>query len=248
MNISLDPNLFKQIGLDSGSLTMLGAVVHSFGEPGEYRGVLYRGTESEAVFYITADKNSPVAQVNIDLAMLDKAVTDECKSTQGRHEPGSHYIVNPKGYVVFHVSSGEGGYAVRIMRGEEEGQKTFDSRKLEEGDSFSAIVIRPGTYSITNLTTKAKGEAVVAYPTIGKKAYRPVDPMRIECTHEAIEPKRIKLQPGQGMLYLFKTPSRIKIELLKPDDGPGHPCESITTGWKKTLLPKEQSRKSIKTD
>ena len=80
MNMTFDRNLFTQIGLDSGSLTMLGTVVHSFGEPGEYRGSVRRGKEGAAVFYISVDKNSPVAQVNIDLAALTNppAATSKC--------------------------------------------------------------------------------------------------------------------------------------------------------------------------
>ena len=40
MNLTFDRNLFTQIGLDSASLTMLGTIVHSFPQPGEYRGVV----------------------------------------------------------------------------------------------------------------------------------------------------------------------------------------------------------------
>ncbi len=46
MKMTFDQNLFTQIGLDSGSLTMLGGVTHRFLEPGQYRGVVYRGKES----------------------------------------------------------------------------------------------------------------------------------------------------------------------------------------------------------
>lgn len=60
----------------------------------------------------------------------------------------------------------------------------------------------------------------MSYPKIGKTAYRPPGPIKVECTREAIEPRRVELQPGQGVLYNFKAPSRIKIELLKADDGP----------------------------
>ena len=49
MNMTFDRNLFTQIGLDSGSLTMLGAVIHSFRKPGEYRGSVR--TEGEGYEY-----------------------------------------------------------------------------------------------------------------------------------------------------------------------------------------------------
>ena len=50
MNVTFDPHLFTQIGLDSGSLTMLGTVVHSFAQPGEYRCVVHEGPDVKASF------------------------------------------------------------------------------------------------------------------------------------------------------------------------------------------------------
>ena len=70
MNVTFDRNLFMQIGLDSGSLTMLGTIVHSFAQPGEYRGVVHEGAQVKAVFTISSDKSSANAQASIDLASL----------------------------------------------------------------------------------------------------------------------------------------------------------------------------------
>ena len=70
MNVTFDRNLFAQIGLDSGSLTMLGTIVHSFSQPGEYRGVVHEGAQVKAVFTISSDKSSANAQASIDLTSL----------------------------------------------------------------------------------------------------------------------------------------------------------------------------------
>jgi len=235
MNMSLDRNFFNQIGLDSAALTMLGTITHTFREAGEYRGVVRRTTGPEAAFYISADKNSSVAQVNIDLATLAHGTGGEpkcgCSAAQNR------FVVHPKGYVLFHVSGGQGGYSVHVRKAEEDPNvKIFDSRELQEGDVFSAVILRPGTYSVTNLLTKAKGEITVSYPTVGKRPYRPPGPLVVECTAKAIESGKVKLQPGQGLNFQLKVPSRIKIELLKPDDGPKRPRETEIGGWKKTTL------------
>lgn len=228
MSTPIDRNIFLQIGLDSGSLTILGAIIHNFPETGEYRGVLYRGTEIEGTFYIKVDKNSPVAQANIDLTKISQVKTEPSKCCPEHQDPRINFIVNPKGYVVFHVSSGSGGYHVNVKKIEEDPRKNlFDSRKLDQRDIFSAIILRPGTYSVTNLLTKAKGEIIVSYPKIGKTAYHPPAPIRVECSRETFEPTRVELQPGQGILYYFKVPSRIKIELLKPDDGPSKKAEPV---------------------
>ena len=156
MNLTFDQNLFTQTGLDSGLLTILGSVIHSFGEPGEYRGSVHKAGGEQAVFYLTVDKNSPAAHVNIDLATLREyagATQKECcgDGTENR------FTVNPRGYVVFHVSGGSGGFSVHVRRAEEDPKtQVFNSQELGEGDIFSASIIRPGTYSVVNQLAKGK--------------------------------------------------------------------------------------------
>jgi hypothetical protein len=249
MRTTFDQNLFTQIGLDSGSLTMLASVVHTFPEPGEYRGAVHLGEKVESVFYIKADKNSPVAQVNIDLGSLTASPTTapsaDCCCDEGNKKTGSAFVVNPKGYAVFHVSSGAGGCYVHVRKADEDPkQKIFDSRKLEEGDIYSAVILRPGCYSVTNtLTRVAAGELIVHYPSVGKTGYRPPPAVRIEVGENGFQPNRIEVYPGQGLSFHFKQPSRIKIELVKPDDGPKAGGESFRAGWKKTSLPRPAQAK-----
>jgi hypothetical protein len=236
MSMTFDRNLFSQIGLDSGSLTMLSAVIHSFREPGEYRGTVGTEEEGRAVFYVSVDKDSPAAQVNIDLSALVQPADTE--KDCGCEERKNRFSVNPKGYAVFHVSGGAGGYHVHLRRARENAdEKVFDSRELDDGDIFSAVILRPGTYSVTNAHAKARAEIVVPYPQVGKTPYRPPAPVRVQATRGHFEPRRIELQPGQGLLFECKTPSRIKIELEKPDDGPGLPREPAARGWRKSSLP-----------
>jgi hypothetical protein len=235
MTTGFDWSVFTQIGLDSGSLTRLGAVVHSFGEPGEYRGSVRQGAESKAVFYISVDKNSSVAQVNIDLAGLSNPPTTGSKCCGDVRPVENRFTVHPKGYAVFQVSSGSGGFDVLVRKAvEDPAQKTFDSRQLNDGDIFSGVILRPGTYSVTNSVTKATADAIVSYPKIGKTAYRPPPPIRVQCTREGFQPKRIELQPAQGLIFDCKAPSRIKIELTKADDGPGPRPEPADSAGKKS--------------
>jgi len=246
MKPTFDPNLFLQIGLDSASLTMMGSIVHTFTEPGSYRGALHRGPEVRANFYITADKTSPVAQATIDLTALDAAAHPAdgdkgeccCPKTGDGPAGGNRFTLNPRGYTLFHVSGGVGGYWVSVRKIDAaQTDRGYDSRALSPGDIFSATIIRPGTYSMTNVSTNASGEIVVSYPVIGEKAYRPPNPIRIDCGPQSFEPAKIALQPGQGMLFQAKVPSHIVIKLLKPDDGPPKPS-GITgrRGWKKPEL------------
>ncbi len=255
MKLTFDQNLFTQIGLDSGSLTMLGGVTHRFLEPGQYRGVVYRNGENLADFYVNVDKNSPVAQANIDLAAFEPTQAAAATSTTGSTcncqgesaKAGTKFEVNPKGYAVFHVSAGAGGYAVRVSKAAEDPkqQNPFDSRELKGDDIFSAVILRPGTYSATNtLGGKEKGKIIVGYPKIGKTAYRPSSPVKVACSERGFEPGKLELQPGQAILFHAAVPTRITLELTKADDGPADRAAHVRSGWKKAALPDKKKKKA----
>ncbi|MDP2663616.1 MAG: hypothetical protein Q8R28_23115, partial [Dehalococcoidia bacterium] len=187
-----------------------------------------------ARFQLAVDKESAAMQVDIDLATVNAAPREECPCKEGSGGGLRRYVVNPKGYVVFHVSRGPGGYAVRVARvaGEHQG-KPFDSRELQEGDLFAVTLIRPGAYSVSNLSNKARGEIVVAYPKAGKAPFSPPEAISIECTEKTLRPEKIRIEAAQGQVFRFKTPSRIRIELVKGDDGPGGPRPPKIAGWRK---------------
>ena len=212
----LDQNIFTQTNLDSAALTMLGAVLHCFGEPGAYRGVALRNGKAEAAFTLRVDPGCAASQVNIDLATLARRGRSSCR---GDSEPT--FTVHPKGYAIFHVSQGAGGYAVHVGSiADGPAPKVFDSRSLKAGDIFTATLMRPGTYRATNALNKTHAEIVVSYPTIGKTAYQPGPALSVECTGEGFSPKEIRLTPAQWQVFHCKTAAHLKIELVKPDDGP----------------------------
>jgi hypothetical protein len=216
----LNRDLIAQIGTDSGALTMLGVVIHRFREPGEYLGVADRGGRTGS-FRLTVDPASPAMQANVDLAALDsaRARNDDC-GCHADEPPHRHFVVNPEGWVVFHVSRGRVGYAVRVglTHGDE---PAFNSESLDGEDMFAVTLLRPGTYSVRNTTTGAVGEIVVEYPREpGKEPRPPGPPVEVTATEKILRPAKIAIRPGQGQLYRFRTPSRIAIELVTPDDGP----------------------------
>jgi hypothetical protein len=220
-----DRHLYTQIGLDSGALTMLGALVHSFEEQGEYRGTARRGDLPEATFQVSVDPNCAVAEVDIDLAVL-------VGEDEGCEDDARRFTVHPKGFAVFRVSKGSGGYWVNVRRADEDrAVKAYDSRRLEEGDIFSAMLLRPGRYSIANELSKARGEITVAYPTVGKTAYRPPAALNAQCG-DTIKPSAIRLKPAQGLNIHATADARIKIALVEPDDGPKSRSRASTRGSK----------------
>ena len=244
MKAYINHHLFTQTGVDSGSLTMHGAVVRNFPVPGQYSGTVFRGTRTVGHFQLSVQKDSPAMQVNIDLASLSPTASEGCGCKSMCHEKGRLFEASPKGYVVFHVSRGAGGYAVHVGPMEAEHKAaSFDSRELKEGDLFAATLIRPGTYSVMNINTKARGEIVVAYPAPGKELHRPPEAVSIECTENALKPSKVRIEAAQGQVYRFKVRSRIKIELVTPDDGAGGARPSRIPGWKKPAVAGGQAGK-----
>jgi hypothetical protein len=220
------PYLFAQTSLDSGALTLLGAVIHQFTEPGEYRGVTSTQGGTASTFYVTVAKEPGISQVNIDLAALGAAPVSPagctCGMAHGNPSQG-HFTLGAHGYAVFHVSGGPGGYAVRLGRAAAKPQaKDFDSTSLKGGDLFAATILRPGRYSVRNVAQSGAQpeELNVTYPPIGKEAYQPPPPLRIECTAAAFSAPPMQLTAPQGCLFVCGVPSRIKIELVKALDPP----------------------------
>lgn len=228
MNAGAQSYLFKQMGLDSGSLTMLGAIVHQFAEPGEYRGVSLQNNQRDAVFYLTVEERSAVNQVSVDLATLGRKPSEPsscCCKSGGAGE--QKFLLGAKGHAVFHVSGGPGGYSVHVGPAAEEPKpREFDSVELKGGDLFAATFLRPGVYSVRNLASKEKVAAAlelhVAYPRPGKTAYQPPQSIRIECVREGFRPSgRVELQAMQGCIFVCNVPARIKSELLRPYEPEG---------------------------
>lgn len=227
MDVTFDRHLFTQVGLDSGSLTMLGTLVHGFTEPGEYRCALHAGPDVKAVFIVHADPESPNAHATVDLAALAAGTPSAdageygCEGSPEKGTAIPRYVVNPRGHVSFRVGSGAGQFYVHARRTASPAEdKGYDTRAMAEGDSFAAILLRPGTYAMTNALAKAKGEIVVDYPPLKERHYRPAEPVRVVCDARGFSPASIRVGPGQGVVFESHTPSRIAIALSKADDGP----------------------------
>jgi hypothetical protein len=214
----IDPNI-AQIGLDSGALTMLGAVVRRFEEPGEYRGTVRRGDAIEKVFYLSVDKDSPVASADIDLAKLAGSRPQEAEMACCPRNGEARFCVNPRGYVVFRVSGGRGGYSVNLRRADpDEKTAVFNSTVLDGGANFSALVLQPGAYSVNNTQGKVRASLNVGYPPKPFSGYRPPQALRVEVSEHGFNPERIELMPAQGLIFDCRAPARIVIALERAGD------------------------------
>lgn len=226
MNAAAQAYLFKQTAVDSGSLTMLGTIVHQFAEPGDYRGVSLRDNQRDAVFYLKVEEGSAVNQVNIDLAALGNMAGEQASCDGGSAGGARTFLLGAKGHAVFHVSGGPGGYALHIGRSAQEpAPREFDSVELKGSDLFAATFLRPGIYSVRNLAakerTKAGLEIDVVYPRAGKTPYQPPPAVRIECVREGFRPGgKLELQAMQGCIFVCQVAARIKAELVRPHEPP----------------------------
>ena len=235
--------------VDSGSLGMPGMVIHRFDQPGDYQIRIYQGDRLDRTVRLKVNKGFTARQLNIDLAteqQMNKTRIGEgcpCKEEDDdhKHHPPRELELASQGHIVFYVSHGLGGHWVSVRMSAEKPVNSFDSRELGNGDIFVANLIRPGTYSLTNVLSNVKGNIVVSYPQVGKTRYTPPEPLTIDSIQTfAQEP--IKLQPGQGQIYRIKDKSRIKIQLVKPDDGPSEKPRHIR--WEKARSKPTTTQKS----
>lgn len=238
----INRNLIAQVNQDSGLLTSATTVVHRFGkgEHGEYNGVLYdRRAVAVGEFSISVggdepekderDEGSRTGQyfpmsVEVDLTSLHPAAASQGSPTSGWEEcacedegAGGALKVASEGYVVFKVPVGAaGGYAVELYKSAESGrgEKVFDSRALGRSDLLAVVLLRPGAYSVTNASNGKKADLKVAYP---EKPLGLIEPVKVTCG-STIRPDFISVQPTQGLVFSFETPSRVKIALVTPED------------------------------
>ena len=249
MRTSINRALFENVDRDSRTLSVLSTIIHRFTEPGLYSGSVEKSGREVGHFTVevkelmvgAASKGSgepvsptvacevPPTQVNVNLRELD--LSDQCN---GMKDGSRRYVVNKGGVVQFHVPSGTGGYSIRVTKGRDKEQKAvMDSNELGPDDLFTTLILRSGTYSITNEITKAKAKLIVTYPEEGKIPKRPT-PIEMECSDHGITPANVKIVPTQPLVFRFKVRSRIAIKMVEPDDGPkkAEPLAMRTTGRK----------------
>lgn len=220
MKGAINQQWLNQTSFDSGAPSGGATVIHRFDTPGEYRVRFVDGEETLAQTIVAvaahaADTGAGPGHVTLDLKKYARP------ASLGSTPPDrQRLVVRPQGYVSFTDSGQTKPFAVVAEAASGDGPR-FDSRRLGPGDIFALTLLRPGTYSLVNELAHAKGEITVEYPVVGKTPYRPPDPLAIDCTEHGFHPERIALKPAQGLIVHVKAAARIKIELTRPDDGPG---------------------------
>ena len=215
----MDRELFDQIGLDSGALTLLGNVVHQLDRPGIYRlSVQQSGGEvADAVLEVTDDADAE--QITVDLAGVDDSTDTKAERTGCCDESTTRHRMRPGGYVLFHVGSGPDAYAAVLgLLGDGGPEVVFDSRSLQRGDRFVATVLRPGRYVVSNLENGSNGVLEVAYPGREAPVELRAEPIEVSVADRGVDPAEVTTKPARPVVYVIQTAARMRIELQEPYD------------------------------
>ena len=210
--------LYIQVDLDSGALMMKCFIAHLLREPGLYHGTVMLGERFVAGFVIEVNETAEETQVTIDLSELHFGARGTAPN-----EVVKQFAVKTDGYVVLHVGQGEGGYHVLLRNTDDDRSTPWNSQQLDAGDIFSAVPLRPGSYTLSNVASErtVATRLVVTYPDPrenSKDRERPA-PVYASFKRRRFDPEAFTIEPGQGIVIATKDPARFTLTLDQPDDG-----------------------------
>jgi hypothetical protein len=204
MLATLKRQLFEATMFDSGALGLTTSVVHQFRAAGVYTASVRKdGRHMGSVTFEVSD-DATAMQLDIDLSKTQGSSgdTDCCCGSRD----GGSQSVSPKGYVVFHTTSGT-GWSVHIGEGK---QVTFDSTRLTKGDIFALTLLEPTRYKIENKRGTAKGSVEVSFNQADVKRLSELKPVSVT-VGKSFDPEHLKLISTQGLIFRIETDARIVI-------------------------------------
>lgn len=210
--------LYTQNDLDSGALMMKCFIGHRLPDTGLHHGTVMLGERFLAGFVVEVSDTADEAQATIDLSELHGSGRGTAPN-----EVVKRFRVKTSGYLVLHVANGEGGYHVLLQNTTTNRRTSWNSQVLESGDIFSAIPLRPGAYSLSNVAGERtiSTSLVVTYPdprNNRKDRPRPA-PVYASFHRRRFDPDTFTLRPGQGIVIATKDAARFTLTLEQPDDG-----------------------------
>lgn len=189
---------------------MLAMVLHQFSSPGRYRvSITNRGRVLKSV-YFDVDAKSEAMQLDIDLAGSTAWKDKACRAAIlcGQSEEEARLVVSPKGYVLFHASS---GYGYSAIVSDSLGRMVFNSTKLGNGDLFAVSLLEPGSYSMKNSVDSSLGVASVSLPEKMFGRLGELQTQYIDVSEKKLDPPRMELISSQGLVFRIKSQARIVI-------------------------------------
>ena len=208
-SIRLNHRLLTTSSFDSGALGLLAYVVHQF-PAGRYHVVVRREGQDAGSTYFLVDDSSTSMQLTIDLAAAAAPLRSAASPCASRKAAATDIpTVSPKGYVLFYVSGGSGGYSV-VAHEVNGAAPTYDSATLPAGDVFAVSLLEPATYSMANQAGKAKGKIQVTPVSEGTNPLA-LATQYVDVSADSFDPANVSVQSAQGLVFRVKAPARIVI-------------------------------------
>lgn len=204
MKLVIDRRILSLSTLDSGVITPMMAVAHRFKEPGRYEVQVLQGDDQVAGFSLVVDTGAPHDPVPIDLGDIQCPII----------------VVSPETQVLFRAPRAQSGYTVVVERTDAEGRSTlFDTRRLEGGDIFMAVLLRPGRYIATDeggtsceIAVTPPGKEMVRYiPSRKEGVISGGAPLSITYGPDGFRPGEVEARSFQSLTFMIEAPARIRI-------------------------------------
>jgi hypothetical protein len=209
MKATVNLQVLKTTKFDSGALGPLAMVLHQFPNTGHYQAAITQRSGAVTTIDFEVNETSVVTQLNIDLAQTIRSATANPKDCDCNHEKQIAMVISPKGYVLFHASSGN-GHSVTVSGSDS--KIVFDSTKLDDGDLFAVSLLEPTGYSMKNMLGSAAGDISVSLKSDMTKRLKTLETQYIDVMEKRFEPGRIELTSSQGLVFRIKGAARIVIE------------------------------------
>jgi hypothetical protein len=208
MQAKLNMKLLNTNSHDSGALGPLAMVVHTFSQPGRYSGLVLRRGQPVGEIAFVVDEKSEAMQLDFDLSLSDPRGANPASDCGCDGKTSAVASVSPKGYVLFHASTGA-GYSVTVNHAE--GKPVFDSTRLEDNDLFAVSLLEPTAYRLENVLSGAKGNIKVSFDEQIARSIRSLKTEYVDVRGKAFSKAQIALASTQGLVFRIVDTSRIVI-------------------------------------
>jgi hypothetical protein len=214
----LSRRTLERANADSAAFQALETYGHRFTRAGRFRIDVLKDDVVVARHSLeVVDERSASPSVRIDVGRSAGRPKDDC----GCADLGGSERLAAGGAALWWTSGNEQKLSVSGVRIEPGGElESFDSRELGEGDFFSRVFLRPGTYRLTNQIGRAEGRIIVTNPRrAGGPDRKPgvaQSAVRVLCSERGFDPAEIELERGQGVVWFVVEPARYRI-VVEPE-------------------------------
>jgi hypothetical protein len=210
-------SLLTRTSFESASLASQAAIAHPLSQSGRWRLEAYgpQGLAPWAMDILVRDGGLP--RLAVDLALPVAPSGCGCSPTSNPSlAPGAMLNLSL-------ARAGDGGFALLYAAGASD--PAWDSRRLQAGDYYACLPLRPGLYGAANQLGTAKASIRVTYPApkaaaaTRASAARPAVAPTIITVGEVMDPTAVVIDPSQVLLFAIGAPANLTLDLQSTDDG-----------------------------